>query len=468
MYLRPYQTDGAAQIRAAYRSGAKRVLYQLATGAGKTLVFSHIVAAAAARGRRVWLLVPGRETVLQASRKLTDAGVRHGLIKAGFTPDPLAPVQVLAAQTAIRRLSALPPADLVIIDEAHHATAKTYRTLLDARPDAFLLGVTATPARTDGTGLGVLFDRLICGPPMADLIAQGYLAPFDYYAPPVVADFDGVTVRAGDYAQGELAERVDRPTVTGDAVAHYARLCPGQPALAFCASVKHAEHVAAQFTAAGYPFASLDGAMPDAQRAGLLADLAAGRLAGLASCSVISEGFDCPGVVAAILLRKTCSVIVYLQQVGRALRPGKPRAIILDHVGNATTHGLPDDPRAWSLDGTRTAGAGPRQSLAPMRQCATCYACFRPAPVCPHCGAPVQAESRMPEQAEGELQRVDAAERARLRLEREAAARLRRREEGQARDLAALQDLGRRRGYAPQWATIRWQMRQRQRRRVTA
>jgi superfamily II DNA or RNA helicase len=264
-------------------------------------------------------------------------------------------------------------------------------------------------------------------------------------------------MRGGDFAKGEMAARVDKPTITGDAVQHYKRICPGKPAIAFCASVEHAKHVAAEFRAAGFRADSIDGELPDAERVRMINGLANGSVHVLTSCEIVSEGTDIPVVVAAILLRPTQSLGLYLQQVGRALRPapGKDRAIILDHVGNCLRHGLPDEDRDWSLDGMEKNERGAAEVEPPVRvtQCEKCYAVYQPAPKCPHCGHQPAVALMAPKQVDGELAEITAEQIDAMRAAK-------RREVGRARSLEDLQRIARERGYRPNWAHIVWNQRQ--------
>jgi DNA repair protein RadD len=403
MQLRAYQQQAISDLRMAYRSGSAAPLLVAPTGMGKTVVFAAITQAAAARGRQVLILVHRRELIHQASAKLAAIGVDHGVIAAGITPAN-ASVQVASVQTLIRRLDCAAAPDLIIIDEAHHAVAgNTWGRIIDHWPNSLLLGVTATPVRQDGRGLGCMFDQLVFGPSTAELIATGYLTPARIYAPPPVADLTGIHRRAGDYAIDEAAERMDRPTVTGDAISHYQRIGAGQPAIAFCCNVKHAEHVCHAFKVAGIRAATLLGNTTD--RDALVARFAAGFIDVLVTVDVVSEGFDCPGAAVAILLRPTQSEGLYLQQIGRVLRPapGKQAAVVLDHVGNVHRHGFPDDHRNWTL-ADRERRAGSAGTPAPsVRTCPECFAAFKPAPVCPCCGASCAAPDRQLKQVEGEL-----------------------------------------------------------------
>lgn len=438
LQLRDYQARAIHDLRTAYRSGARAPLLVAATGCGKTVVFSAITAGAVERGRRVLILVHRRELIRQASAKLTWAGVAHGIIAAGFdTSDH--PVQVASVQTLARRLKLQTwQPDLIVVDEAHHAVAGTWANVLSHWPEAYRLGVTATPVRRDGRGLGAMFDRLVLGPSVQQLTAQNFLTPAKIYAPASVAQLLNLRVRSGDYAPEDAAAELDKPTITGDAIEHYQRLGRGCSAIAFCCTTAHAEHVASQFRDCGIQAQTVLGTTPVEQREQLLADLGTGTLQVLVSVDVISEGTDVPSVGCAILLRPTQSEGLYLQQVGRVLRPapGKDHALILDHVGNVHRHGFPDDVRTWTLDDARrrTGKGGPPAPA--VRTCESCFAAFKPAPVCPCCGAECAAPAREIRQTDGELQE----------LAREAVARARRRDQGQARTLQQLIHLGQARG----------------------
>jgi DNA repair protein RadD len=447
MQLRGYQQQAIDDLRNAYRAGAKAPLLMGPTGMGKTVIFSAIAQSAVARGRQVLILVHRRELLHQASRKLTDIGLDHGQIAAGIAQSNQ-PVQVASVQTLVRRLDRIDwKPSLIIIDEAHHASAGQWSRILDKWPDAFRLGVTATPCRLDGRGLGTAFDQLVLGPSVADLINAGFLSPARIYAPPVVADLTGLRRRAGDYAADQAATAMNRPTVTGDAIGHYQRLAQGQRAIAFCCSIDHASHVAASFNAAGISAATLLGNTTD--RDAVVAGFDAGSVQVLVTVDVVSEGFDIPAASCAILLRPTQSLGLYLQQVGRVLRsaPGKQAAVILDHVGNVHRHGFPDDHREWTLaEGARRATGTAAPSV---RTCPQCFAAFSPRLLCPCCGAYCAPEpKRALRQVDGELQELKRVN-AQLRAEEQ---QRNRRQRAAARTLPELLALAKQRGYSPGWA----------------
>ena len=370
--LRDYQEAIIAGARTEMRD-KRRVLIVSPTGSGKTIVFSQIVSGARRKGKRVVITAHRQEIIDQISRALDRLGVSHGVIAPGrvMTDDT---VQVAMVQSLARHLDSISEPDLLIIDEAHHGVAGQWRKVTDAWQRARILGVTATPERLDGRGLGDAFDAMVLGPSVADLIARGHLATYDYYAPPLSVSLSDVSTRGGEFASDELAAIMDQAKITGDAIEHYREALNGRPAIAFCVNRLHAEHVAAQFRDAGYRAAAIDGTMKARVREDLIASLADGRLDLLSSCELISEGVDVPVCSGAILLRPTKSLALHLQQVGRVLRP-KPdgsRAVILDHVGNVHVHGLPDAPRDWSLEG--------RKKRKVEQGVSTCSLCFRTVP----------------------------------------------------------------------------------------
>ena len=445
MQLRRYQEQAIADLRDGFSRSYSSLLLVMPTGSGKTVVFTEIARRATQKHKTVFVLVHRRELINQASNKLSIAGVQHGIIAAGF-PASTQNVQVASVQTLVRRLNSLTSEpDLIIIDEAHHAVAGSWQKIIDRFPNAKRIGVTATPSRLDGRGLGSYFDILVQGPSVEQLENLGFLSPHKVYAPPPKADLSNVKTRAGDYAKDQLSEIMDRPTITGDAISHYRRLADGLPAIAFCCSIKHATSVCASFKAAGYRAKLVTGNMPMEERDEAISGLADGRTQVLCSVDVVSEGTDVPAVSAAILLRPTQSEALYLQQVGRILRPQTGKiAIVLDHVGSTIKHGFVDDVRVWSLDSKpkRKKNDEPAPSV---RQCPMCFAAFKPQPVCPCCGHefPVKPKRQLT-QREGELKemrRQDAIER-----------REKRKEQGRARTLPELLALADRKGYKRGWA----------------
>lgn len=459
--LRPYQSDGVERIRGAFGQGARSVLYVLPTGGGKTPIFCHITELASAKGNDVLILVHRRELLLQASRSLSENGVPHGLVAPGFSPNGHR-VQIGSVQTVIRRLDRIRPPSLIVLDEGHHAAASSWEKIVRAYPNARHLGVTATPCRLDGRGLGKafggLYDALIVGPSIRQLMDQDYLSPADVYAPPTDLDLTGVRTQMGDFDHKEVDRRVDKPVITGCAVEHYRRLADGKPAIAFCASIRHAQHVAEEFRAAGYMSVAVDGTMAERDRDLAVRGLATGSITVLTACEIISEGVDVPIVTVGILLRPTQSTALFLQQVGRILRPGPGKtAIILDHVGNCLRHGLPNEDREWGLDGDL---GGKRRKKDPdemrIRQCPKCYTVHAISPSCPKCGYEYKATGRLIEEVGGQLKKLTPDQ-----LNKRKAYIARRMEQGRSQTLNDLIAAAKERGYSVEWAKHVWRARER-------
>jgi DNA repair protein RadD len=260
MNLRPYQTQLVTEIRGQYQLGRKAVLAVLPTGGGKTVCFSYIAQAASVKGNRVLILVHRAELLDQASRAMP---VPHGIIAANRAMDLSHTVQVASVQTVARRLHLLPRDffQLLVVDEAHHTTAGTWARVIAHFHAAKLLGVTATPIRGDGRGLGEHYQAMVQGPTAAELTSEGYLAPARVLAPPGF-DSAGLRKRMGDFDTKQAEQRVG--TIMGDCLGHYRKHLSGQTAIAFCCSVAHAEAVAALFQSAGIAAASIDGTMDTA------------------------------------------------------------------------------------------------------------------------------------------------------------------------------------------------------------
>ena len=427
--LRPYQTQLITDIRLRYQLGNRSVLAVLPTGGGKTVCFSYIAEQAAKKGNRVCVLVHRAELLDQASRAMS---VPHGRISAGRSMDLSHTVQVASVQTLARRLHLLPRDffQLLVVDEAHHTTAGTWAKVIDHFHSAKLLGVTATPIRSDGRGLGEHYQTMVEGPTAQWLTEHGFLAAAKVLAPPGF-DTTGLRKRMGDFDPKEAEQRVG--TIMGDCLGHYRKHLAGQTAIAFCCSVAHAEAVADLFQRNGIAAASIDGTMDANTRRQLLEDLGTGRLNVLTSCALIGEGVDVPSVGGCILLRPTASVALHLQMIGRCLRPqpGK-HAVVLDHVGNTLRLGHHLEPRDWTLDGLRKRD---REKAPSVKVCPQCFATSASAvQTCRECGhvfAP--QERRELQQVDGELV--------------EMAARERKREQGGAQTLQQLIALGQQRNY---------------------
>lgn len=475
--LRDYQDDFVMKVRVEYRNGARAVLLVAATGAGKTVVFSYIAKSAANKGSRVLILAHRDQLIKQASRKLSDNGVQHGIIMAGFTPSPRRLVQVASVQTLVRRIDKMLAAgvkfDLIVIDEAHLSAAASYLKVIAAWPEAIILGVTGSPIRLDGKGLGRgyggSFDVLVQGISLRQLIEQAYLVKPIVYASKTKVDLTDVKKIGGDFDTDALANVMDKPVITGSAIEHYQKICPDVPAVAWCANVAHARHVAEQFNAAGIPAMSLSGEDDSAERDRALAALTAGTIKVITFAMLLVEGVDCPAIGAVILLRPTMSLASYLQTIGRSLRTiyaeGMPLdtieqrfaaidagpkgrfAYVLDHAGLVFRHGLPDEDREWDLAGQiKKKGKKKNQEvLAPVLQCPQCYLVHDPLPACPKCGHVYEVKVRKIDEVEGELAEITPEVAERLKRDRQ-------REVSGAKTIEDLEKIAAQRGYSRGWA----------------
>lgn len=426
------------EIRASYRSGKRSPMLVAPCGFGKTVVFSYITHNAIKLGNQVLLLAHRSELIDQISRALEAFGVPHGIIAAGYDRRANLPAYVASVQTLVRRPRDPFVPSIIIIDEAHHSVATTYGKIVDRHPRARRLGVTATPCRMSGAGLGTLFDDLILGPDASELIALGRLSPLRVFAPPI--DLSRIPKRGGDFITSALEAVLDKPSVTGSAVDEYRRHAHQKPAVVFCVSVAHTHHVAQEFRDTGYVAVGIDGDLEREVRRDIVRDFGEGKINVLTSCDLISEGFDCPRIECGISLRPTDSLGLWDQQVGRIIRtfPGKREALLFDHGGNTMRHGLCTQKRVWSLEHGHVKEEDGEKKTS-NRVCPICYSAQNSRiPKCGNCGYLYLVESRKIAQREGRLKELTAEEMA---------ARGRRQEVGQTKEYDALVALGTRRGY---------------------
>lgn len=454
--LRPYQTSLINRAREAMSRGVHSLIIEAPTGSGKTALTAMMIRTAASRDLNCWFVMHRVELLRQAMAMFKSVGVEFGVVAAGHYHRPDQYVQLATIGTLRRRLARLPPPRLIVYDECHHMAAKSWAEIHQAFPQAYHIGLTATPERLDGKGLGAFFTEMIKGPEIQWLIENGYLSKYRLAVPPGGVDADGVHKIGGDFNRAELAVKADLPTITGNAVAEYLKRARGKRALARGVSIVHSRHIAEQFNAAGIPARHVDGDTHPTERKDAMDSFIRGETLVLTNVDLFSEGVDVPGIECVIDLRPTHSLTMWLQFCGRALRPapGKEHAVIIDMAGNLKRHGLPCQVREWSLGGRTKRRAsesgGPGVMICP--ECAGAQF-GRPA-ACAYCGFEFKAgEGREIREVDGELVEIDiAAERAKIE---------RKREIGMARTLPELQELAKKYGYAPGWAWFRWNARQR-------
>lgn len=376
-----HQLRTVGETRRCYVEGARRICVVVPTGGGKTWIGSSIVDGGIRKGRRVLWLAHREELVDQAAASLSRLGVEHGIVKAGRAGNPTAPIQVASVQTLTARPHEMPPSDLIVADEAHHAVASTWRALLGRYPSPELvLGLTATPERGDrqplGESSGGIFQRMVAVTSVAEL--QRTLRPDGH---PILVPCRVVGPKAyqrelfRDPVQGLFDFARNRTT---------GRL---RPTILFASSVEDAQQIARDACARGIRAASVDGKLSSDLRKARLAGFASGELELLTNVMVLTEGFDVPGTEVCAIARGCAAASTFLQMIGRALRSspstGKRDALLIDYRGISHVHGLVESERTFSLDGKAIA----LSEKPSLKQCAACGAVFAPVPQCPACGA---------------------------------------------------------------------------------
>jgi len=424
--LYDYQIEGTQKIREAFSGGARRVLYQLSTGGGKTVVFCDFALACHNKGNYCIIATHRKDLVWQASMRLCEMEISHELVC-----DPKKRTSIISAQikkygrsfiktsakifvgtiqTIVNRRNSLPKMSFVVYDEAHHSVGKTFRSLAEEiYSESFVLGVTATPARLDGKGMGReyggLYNKIVFGPPMRELIRLGRLVPCRLFFPGKKLDMLGVKITGGDYDLEDQEQRIKKqhPTIIGDTIEQYKKICDHKKTIVFTPSVAMAKETAQAFCDAGYKFKSLDGSMRDEERDAINSAMLSGDLDGITSCEIVSEGYDVPRIEVAILLRLTKSDTMFMQWCGRAMRTflGKEYGIIIDQVGNLLEHFPPEVEREYSLAGLERASA--ERCTFMLRICPECKMAFKASKFCPNCGHEFISEGRQIGHEDGEL-----------------------------------------------------------------
>lgn len=408
---REYQVNLLIETLHAWKT-VRRVLLQLATGGGKTKIALDLIKSIP--DKTIWFIVHREQLVEQVSEVLTSEGVDHSFIASG-RPHTTSNVYVCMIQSLSRRdLSKFPKPDLIIEDEAHHAAASTYNKVRSFFPDAKILGLTATPKRLDNKPLSGSFDVLIQGPSIEELIKQGYLAIPEIAVPPATAKLveDGRkdwTVKMGDYNHQSVNKFFDdnEKVIYGDVISQYRKLAHPKPTIVFCPNVRKTHEISDLFNANGIPSAGIDGTMDTRKRRELLDDFRSGKILCIMSCDLISEGFDLPDAYAAIMLRPTKSLTIYLQTVGRVLRIAKDKhkCIIIDHVNNTNFFGPPWIQRHWTLDGYGAKTKRDELTGVNLKLCLRCsnYVPLRSI-VCPVCGNLFKQKSKVFKNIDTELE----------------------------------------------------------------
>lgn len=386
--LRDYQTNCIKLLNESIRSGNKRIIACVPTGGGKSTIFSSYTKLCVKHRKKVLFMVHSKELVQQFAQRLSSQfNLGSGVIMSGVKPNRQKPVQVASVQTLVRRNK--PEADLVIIDECHRAKAKTYQKILEYYPDAIIVGLTATPFRSDGKPLGDIFQDIVHPIKIRELINRGFLVGTKVIAPAESVDMEGVKTVAGDFHKGQMMDKFNDGAITRGVVSNYLDRAKGKRAIVFNCSVQHSKEMHERFLANGVKSAHIDGETDKKDRAKIVEDFASGKIQVLNSINIFTEGFDIPATEVVILNRATKSEGLYVQMVGRGLRPsdGKDECLVLDHGGNTLRFGYVED-----YDQGKFSLEGKKESSGKAMKCKSCSVGimkFKPKEkkmVCQNCG----------------------------------------------------------------------------------
>lgn len=376
--LRNYQEALVQKVHDTFKRGIKASCIVLPCGGGKSVIVAEIAKRTTEKLNRVLFLVHRIELCEQIENTFRNWGVDMDFCK------------IMMVQTAVRRLDKIPHPSLIITDETHHSKSNSYRKIYDYFKDSYRVGVTATPVRLDGSGLGDIYSTLIEGVSAKWLIENHFLSPYTYYAPSV-ADMNGIKIKRGEFETKSAENVLFNRTVFGNVVNHYRKLANGKQAICYCVSVKHSSAMAEEFRKNGISAEHIDGTTPKFERQSIIEDFRNGKIKILCNVDLISEGFDVPDCECAILLRPTQSLTLYIQQSMRCMRykNGKT-AVIIDHVGNYARFGMPDADRTWTLeDKPKKSIVQTEEKEIKLSQCPECFYTFEPdeeVKICPNCG----------------------------------------------------------------------------------
>ena len=341
---------------------------------------------------RVMFLIHRKEVLDQAVKTFNEQGVNPSLLTAGMV------------QTLTRRVDKLAVPNVILVDEAHHALAKSYQRILDKFPKAIVLLFTATPHRTGRTQLDQIADDIIVGQSIHELTDKGFLAPFRYFQPP--NDFDSKLLKrgsTGDFTNESMSQAMSTK-IFGHIVKQYKRIANGMQAVVYTYSIDSAIKIAAEFNSEGISAVEVDGTTPKEKRDLAVRKFRDQEIKILVNVNLFTEGVDLPNVDCVIMARPTASLALYLQFSMRCLnpRPGKT-AIIIDHANNFKSFGYPDDDRDWKQaikSGKQKSKSLLKDSGLSIVTCDYCFAVVKASEVkdgkCPICGKPIKVHEAKP------------------------------------------------------------------------
>ncbi len=416
--LYPHQEEFIEGLRTAMRSKKKSVLGCFPTGGGKTMVASFMIRGALEKGMGIIFMVHRKELLEQTSNTFTRLDIPHSYIAAEKSYNPYVNCHIAMVDTLKNRLDKVTKPKILIVDECHHSTSPTYKKVLKWAQDggAYVIGLTATPIRSDGAGLDDIYDDMVLGKDVSWLIENGFLSKYKAYAPDI-PDLSNVKTVMGDYAVGQLAEAMANGAIIGSSITHWKKHALGKKTIGFAPNILTSKMLTEKFLESGISAAHVDAETDKDDRRKIIIDFADGKIDVLWNMGLFGEGLDLSAMTgrdvpieAVILYRPTKSLGLHLQQCGRALRRKPEPAIILDHAGNLMRHGFPDSKFEWSLEGKKKD-----KHEVKIRSCPPpCYATYEPQRFCPECGydnnPPVDdnepADKKGPDWIPGELKEM--------------------------------------------------------------
>ncbi len=465
--LRPYQIEAFEAVRAEIRAGKKRIILVAPTGAGKTTLAAHLILSAIKRGSHCIFLARREELIQQCSERLREHGVPHGIIKSGYNLDTTKSVYVASVPTLANRFKHAndafaawePQADIIIPDEGHELTPQT-RAVINHYPNAIVVCLTATPARTDGKGLGVdvggIYESIVQVSSPSELMEMGFLCPYVLFEAPNKIDFSRVKKKGNDFDQTAAARAVDKPDLIGDLYKNWKLRADGKQTIIFAQGREHGKHITEEFRSKGENVVYADAETPTEERATTVRGFKSGKIMILVNVGLYTQGFDAPNCSCVVLGRATMSLILFLQMCGRGFRPAPEKLlVILDHGGNAMRLGFPDDDREWSLLGRkkRAKPAIPSFTKCPPPCGAILRSTTRSCPVCGKTLIVVADRDALPSVADAVL--VEAPRDRKAREGREKAIAL----EEEKKYLEDQYQIQVSRGYNFRYALVRWKER---------
>lgn len=397
--LRPYQSETIANILDSMRQGNKHIIVQQPPRTGKTVIMAEIARKTTSKGNRVMFIIHRKEVLAQAKTTFRKQDVNMNLATMGMV------------QTLTRRVNKLTEPQLILIDEAHHALSQSYRRIIDAFPNAYILYFTATPIRTGHDQLDQIADDIIVGKSIKWLTDQGYLAPFRYFSMP---DIDTVKLKkssTGDYTNESMDEAIDK-AVYGDVIEQYNEHAKGMQAVCYSYSISSAKLIADHFNKAGISAVEVDGMTPAEERDELVQQFRDQKIKILVNVNLFTEGVDLPNVDCVIMVRPTQSLALYLQFAMRCLNPRKGKeAVIIDHVENWKRFGTPSADRDWTQAIVTSKKRKKADPTPPTVQCNQCMMVWELKDLingcCPECGFKITKDRKPVEVVKTDLVEID-------------------------------------------------------------